>query len=230
MFDNSVIAKYKKGENSFEILVDCEIAIKVKEGKADVKDALKTDDIYQDVKKGEKVPEDILKKVFNTTNVEEIAKKIISEGEIQLTTEYRAKLREEKYNKIVHLIHINTINSKTGTPHTADRIKMVMEDARIKVDEYQKPEAQVEMIVKKLAEHLPIKLETREISVKIPAQYAGGAYHVLSQIGQIKKEDWLSDGSMLAIIKIPAGLQEKLENEVNRLSHGEADIKILSKK
>src|SRR3989338_81027 len=98
--DKAVIAKLKKGENHFEILVDCEKAMDFKKGKEILlDDVLATDNIFRDVKKGEHASD--LEKFFGTDDKRKIAEKIIREGEIQLTTEYKNKLREEKRRRII---------------------------------------------------------------------------------------------------------------------------------
>jgi len=47
---------------------------------------------------------------------------------------------------------------------------------------------------------------------------------------KIVKEDWKSNGNLVAIFEIPAGIQEEIENDLNKLTKGDVDIKILNKK
>ena len=94
--DEAVIARLNLHGNKFEILVDCEKAIEFRTGKCSLDDALVTNDIFKDVKQGERAPENEMKKIFKTEDKKKIAEEIIKKGEIQLTTEHRNKLREEK--------------------------------------------------------------------------------------------------------------------------------------
>ncbi|MBI5872459.1 ribosome assembly factor SBDS, partial [archaeon] len=43
-------------------------------------------------------------------------------------------------------------------------------------------------------------------------------------------QDWHTDGSFLAVLEIPAGLQEELENSLNNLTRGNVDIRVISKR
>ena len=93
--NEAVIARLKSNGHDFEILVDCNKAMDFKTGKEiPLSDILAIEKIFSDSKKGMEPSEVELKNAFNTDNVEEIAKKIIKKGDIQLTSEYKAKIRE----------------------------------------------------------------------------------------------------------------------------------------
>ena len=229
--DKAVTAKYSKQGLNFEILVDCEKAIELKQGKdISLDEVVVTFDIFKDVKKGEHVAESDLKKIFNTENKQEIVKKIIKEGVIQLTKEYRDKLREEKKLKIINLIHRNSINPSNNLPHPVTRIQAAMEEAKVRIDEFKNAEDQVKEIVDKIRHVLPIKFEVREIELIIPAKYAGKSYSTLKQFGTVLKDEWQNDGSLLAILEIPAGLQTELFDKLNSLTHGDVQSKIVKVK
>jgi len=228
--DEAVIARLKLQGENFEILVDCDKAIDFKSGKCALADALVTNDIFKDVKQGERAPENEMQKIFNTDDKNKIAEKIVKEGDIQLTTEHRTRLREEKRKKIVDLIHRNAIDSKTGLPHPAQRIELAMNEAKIKIDEFKKAEEQVQDVLEKLRPIIPIKFEVWEMAIKIPAQYAAQSYRILKNYGTMKKDEWQNDGSLIAVIDLPAGMSEEFENEINKLTKGESEIKIINKK
>ena len=227
--DDAIIAKLKKGENVFEILVDCEKALEFKNGKdVDIDDILATNDIFKDVKNGEHASN--LMKSFKTEDKKEIAKIIIQEGEIQLTSEYKKKLRDEKRKQIVNNIHRNAVDPNTGLPHPPQRIEMVLEEAKISIDEFRPVEEQLKNILPKLRVLLPLKYEIREIAIRIPGTYAGKCSSVLRQYGKLLKEEWQNDGSLVAVVEIPAGLQEEFFDKLNNLAHGEVESKILNVK
>lgn len=228
--DEAVIARLTSHGNKFEILVDCEKAVDFKAGKCSLDDALVTNDIFKDVKQGERSPENEMKKVFKTEDKKKIAEEIIRKGEIQLTTEHRNKLKEEKRKKVVELIHRNAIDSKTGLPHPVQRIELAMNEAKVHIDEFKKAEEQVQDVLEKLRPIIPIKFEIWEMAIRIPAQYAAQSYRILKMYGTIKKDEWQNDGSLVAVIDLPAGMSEEFENELNKFTKGEAETKILNKK
>ena len=225
--NKAIIARLKTGKDNFEILVDCENAIKFKQGvKIDIDNVLATRDIYKDSKKGMHASENELKLIFGTSDKVKIAAEIIKNGEMQLTTEYRNKLREEKKKRIIDIIHRNSINPQTNLPHPIQRIENAMSEAKVKVDEFKKSEEQVYDIIAVLKAIIPIKLEKREINVKIQAQYTQKCYHLLKEYGEVKY-NWQNDGSLFATLEIPAGIQEEFESRLNNLTHGSVELKII---
>lgn len=228
--NEAIIARLKKEGKSFEILVDCDKAIEFREGQIDsLDDVLATKEIFSDVKQGERAPEEDIRKAFHTTNVKEIATMIIKKGEVQLTTEHKNKLREQKRKKIAILIHRNAVDPKSGLPHPIARIENAMEEVRIKVDEFKDPEEQVQDVISKLREKIPLKIETRELEVKIPSVNAGAAYGNVKRISKVLKEEWLDNGDLKLTLEIPAGVQEELENDLSKMTKGDYELKILKK-
>jgi|TARA_Y100000310_G_scaffold345665_1_gene467965 ribosome maturation protein SDO1 len=228
--DKAVIARYKKGDLEFEILVDCDKAMEYKQGQWDINDVIATNDIFKDVKKGQHASEQDLENVFKTEDKNKIIEIIIKEGEVQLTADYKNKLREVKKKAIINLIHRNAINPQNNLPHPPDRIERAIEEAKIKIDEFKKAEEQVQDVVSQITKILPIKFEVWEIAVKLPAEIAGKSYSVLKEFGELKKDEWQNDGSLIAKLEVPAGLFEEFENSINKLSHGNIEIKILEKR
>lgn len=225
--DRAVIARLKKGGHIFEILVDCDAALDYRRGKSiGIGDVVATDDIFKDVKKGDKASTNDLHQVFGITDPVKVAAIIVKEGEVQLTAKHRAQEREEKKKKLIYLIHRNAVDSKTGLPHPPHRIERAMEEAKVHIDEYKSAEEQVESVLKALRVIIPIKFERREIAVRIPAQYAGQSYGTLKKYKLIRDE-WQPDGSLAAVVEIPAGLQDEFFQELNKISHGEVESKIL---
>jgi ribosome maturation protein SDO1 len=54
---------------------------------------------------------------------------------------------------------------------------------------------------------IPIRFEEVDIAIKIPADYAAKAYGDIASFGQLQKQEWQNDGSWVAVVKIPAGMQ-----------------------
>jgi ribosome maturation protein SDO1 len=227
--DEAVIARLKIGKDIFEILVDCDLAMEFRKGKSIGLDKiLATDEVYKDVKKGQHASEHELKKIFDTDDPREVAIKIIKEGELQLTTTYKNKLRDEKKKQIVDLIHRNAIDAKTGNPHPSERIENAMNEARVNIDELKPAEDQIQAILKEISAIIPIKFESRRIEIIIPAQYSGGSFYILKQYGKVFKEEWQNNGALKVVIEIPAGLQEEFFSKLNNLTHGEIETKVLN--
>lgn len=226
--DNAVIARLKKGEEHFEVLVDPYLAADLIDGKdIDVMQSLAIDEIFKDSKKGKRASEEPLQKIFGTQNVAEIAKQIILKGDIQLTTEQRHKMQKNKRNRIIDTIVKNAMDPKTKAPHPRQRIELAMDEAGIHVDPFKPVSEQVKIIIETLRPVIPISMEHVRISVKISSEYIGKAYGIARNYGALEREDWQSDGSWIGIIKLPAGMQTDFYDRLNEVTKGNASTKIL---
>lgn len=226
--DEAVIARLKKGEEHFEVLVDPYAAADLIDGKdIDITQNLAIDAIFKDSKKGTHASEESLLKNFGTSNIIEISKKIILKGDIQLTTEQRHKMQKNKRNRIVETIVKNAMDPKTKSPHPRQRIELAMEQAGVHIDPFKPVSDQVKTIIELLRPIIPISMENVRISVKIPAEYTGKAYGVVRGFGVLEREDWQSDGSWIGIVKLPAGMQTDFYDKLNDLTKGNISTKIL---
>ena len=226
--DDAVIARFKKGEDHFEVLVDPYVAADLIEGKdVNIVQNLVIDSIFVDSGKGEHASEESLESVFGTTDVAEIAKQIILKGDIQLTTEQRHKMQRNKKNRIIETIAKNAMDPKTKAPHPRQRIELAMEQAGIHVDPFKPVSEQVKTIIEALRPILPISMDHIRLSVKIPAEHIGKAYGVARNYGALEREDWQSDGSWMGIIRIPAGMQTDFYDKLNDATKGNVSTKIL---
>ena len=225
MSEKISLARIKKHGMSFEISVDPDKAVSYKEEKIlDVNEVILADNIFTDVKRGLATSSSDLDKAFGTTDINVIADIIIKKGEIQLTSEHRTQERDKKRKKLVHLIHIQAVDPKTNLPHPENRIEAALEEAKINLADHKTIEEQFDEIISKLRPIIPIKIEKKELTIIIPAQYSGKAYSVVKGNSTILRDEWLNDGGWKVIIEIPAGLWQDFIDKINSLTHGEAMI------
>jgi ribosome maturation protein SDO1 len=220
------MVKLKKGGSNFEVAIDPDLAIEFKKGKQiEIREILKSENIFFDLNKGLIASEKAMKEIFGTEELLKIAEVIINTGDIQLTSDYRNKLREEKRKKIITLIQRNGIDPRTNLPHPLQRIENAFEEAKVKVDEIKNAEDQIQDILRKLMPILPIKFQKKKLKLHIPATSAGKCYSTLKSMSDMSEENWLNDGSFTAIVEIPAGLTEEFFDKINKVTHGDCEIK-----
>lgn len=158
-----------------------------------------------------------------------IADRIIRNGELQLTTEQRRAMVEQRRTQIAELISRRGINPQNNMPHPPQRIANAMDQCGINVDPFVDAELQVDKIVKEIKKLLPITFQKLVLEIKIPPQFAGKLYSVLKSSGEILKENWLGDGSLSVNIKILAGIQTDFFQKMSNLTHGQFESKTVSK-
>jgi ribosome maturation protein SDO1 len=227
--DKAVIARLESHGESFEILVDPNIVEKVHSGEiTDIREHLAVEDVFKDARKGDRASEESVKKVFGTEDINEIAIQIIKKGEVQLTTEQRRKMQEEKKRKIITEIARNAINPQTKTPHPPARIEAAMEEARIHIDPFKPAEQQVQKVLDAIKPIIPIKFEKIRVAIKLSGENYGKAYGEIVNYGKIIKEEWQADGSWIGLVEIPAGVQIEFFDELNKRTKGDVETKLLN--
>lgn len=215
-----------KGQH-FEILVKPDEAFKFKEGeKVSISDVLWSDMVYKDVRKGLKASPDSVRKAFGTEDINAIAEKILREGQLQITEEERRKIIEMKRRQIITYIARNAVDPKTGTPIPEQRIENLMDELRIGVDPFKPVEQQALDIVKRLATVIPIKIAKALIEVIVPPEYAGRAIGEIKRLGDVKKTQWMDDGSLKAELEIPAGMQLEVIDKIQSITKGQSQVNV----
>ncbi len=226
--EKAVIARLKRAGEEFEILVDPYLARDLKEGKdVNFEELLAVEEVFKDAKKGIRASAEELQKVFGTTDVYKIAKKIIEEGDVQITAEQRKEMLEQKRKQIITFLSRNTVDPRTGAPHPPSRIERALEQAKVHIDIFKSVEAQIKDIVKALKPILPLRFEEIEIAIKIPPEYTGKAISALYNFGNVVQEEWQRDGSWICLMRIPAGMHGELMDLLGKVTKGEALTKIV---
>ena len=227
MADSKVtIVKLTIGNDRFEILVKPDPALEYKLGKRpDLSSVLVSDEIYSDANKGSRVAVDKLTKHFKTSDSNEILKQILLKGELNLTTDQRRKMVEDKRKQIVQYINKNFVDPKTKLPHPVQRIENALEDVRVTVDPFKKAEDQVKSIVDSLRKVLPLKSEMLQLVILIPSSFSSTSYNYIKSSGVLTSEEWLSDGSLKANIEINAGMKGNFLERIGSLTKGSAQVK-----
>lgn len=220
------LARLKKGNDIFEVVINPDKAIEFKHGKVDITDALVYPKIFSDAKKGMLASEHKLQELFKTSDPVEVAKIILNNGMIQVTSDYRNKIVEEKRKRIIDIINRNSVDPKTNLPHPISRIEAAMNEAKVRIDESKPAENQVQDILKQLKIIIPIKFVIKEIDIIIPACCASKSYSQIKSFGRLLKDEWQNDGSWHGIIEIPGGIEQDFYDKINNLTHGDNQMKV----
>lgn len=233
--DKAVVARMKRGEHHYEVLVDPDgvekLTDKWREGKTtapeELRSILATDLVFTHWSDGKKASDEDLTKAFQTTDILAIAKTILLEGEVQLTAEQRKKMADAKHKRVVDTLLRNAWNPQTKTPHPRDRIERALDEAKFRVDPMKGIDDQVQAALKALRPILPIAFEQVKVAIRIPAEHTGHAYGAVRSLGEMKQEEWQKDGSLIVVLQIPAGMQAEVYDRLNSITHGQVTTKLL---
>lgn len=221
------VVRYSFEGEKFEILVKPDPALEYKLGKRkDLASVMVSDDIYTDSNKGTKPSSEKLLKAFKTDDSAEIAARIMQKGELNLTTDQRRKMVDEKRRQIIEYIAKTYVDPRSHLPHPPLRIEQAMKDGRVSVDPQKSVDEQVKDIVEKLRSIIPLKSENLDLEIVVPAQYAAQSYSVLKSAGTLKKEEWQSNGSLKAILEIPAAARPTVIDRLGSVTKGTATVEM----
>ncbi len=222
------VARYSYEGEKFEILVKPDPALDYKLGKKkDISAVLVSEDIYTDSGKGTKPTNEKLLKAFKTEDLTEIAQIILEKGDLNLTTDQRRKMIDEKKKRIVEYIAKTYVDPKTHLPHPPLRIEQAMKDGRVSVDPQKSVDEQVKDIVENLRSIIALKSENLQLEIIVPAQYASQSYSVLKSVGTLKNEEWQNNGSLKAILEIPAAARPNVIDRLGSITKGSATVEVM---
>lgn len=228
LFKEFVIARMEKQGEKFEVVVKPEAVQSLREGKTvDILASLAIDEVFRDAHKGSRASEEKMQEFFGTTDPIEVAKRLILDGEIQLTTEQRREMIETKRKQIVTFIAANAINPQTGTPHPPQRIEIAMEEAKVRIDPFKSIEEQTKTVLDSLRPLIPIRFEKVKIAVKLGAEDSAKCYGDIKGFGKILKEEWQPNGSWIGVVEIPGGMQNEFLERLSQKTKGNVETKLL---
>ncbi len=228
MSDKTTVVRYTYSGDKFELLVKPDPAFDYKTGKlSEISKILISEEIYTDSNKGTRATNEKLNQVFKTTDPAKIAEIIMKKGELNLTTEQRKKMTSEKRKQLVTFIAKTYVDPRSHLPHPPLRIEQALDDGRVSIDPFKNIDEQVKEVVEKLRPIIPLKSENVILEISVPAQFVAQSYTVLKSTGTLKKEDWQTNGSLKAILEIPAAARPHVIDRLGSITKGTATVEVV---
>ncbi|PSH00385.1 MAG: ribosome assembly factor SBDS [Nanohaloarchaea archaeon SW_7_46_7] len=226
MDTSDAITVQLKGDKKYEILVEPELAKEAKlEGKDhDIKRLLFVQEIFEDAGEGKRASADQLDKEFGTKQIMEAAEEIFEKGDMQLTTEQKAEMREEKWKQLISMIARRVQDPKTGNPHPPQRVENALEEAGFHVNWDSEMEEEFEDAIDAIRPIIPVSLDEKTVAIRIPVDSAGKAYDKLQQAANIKEEEWGNE-FFTCKVEMPAGVLSELMDKLQEMTSGQAEMK-----
>ena len=211
----NTLARIKQGGKHFEIIVDLDKALEFKKS-GSAQDFLEADKIFTDSKKGFAASESDLNEAFGTNNSQEIAERIVKNGEVLVGQEHRDEEKDQKFKQVVDFLSNNAVDPQGGSIST-ERIKSALEEAHVNIKDAP-IENQIQEIVSELSKVIPIKIETKKVKLTIPAIHTGKVYGLINQYKE--QENWLPNGDLEVNVNIPSGMIMDFYDKLNSLTQG----------
>lgn len=212
--DDAVLARMEKGGKRYEVLLDPDLVETWKQDHSlvELSNLLAVEDVFHDAKDGERPTAEALESTFGDADLEKMVEIILEKGSIQLTTNQRKALIEEKMQQIIHEIHSTAIDPKSKTPHPRTRIELALEESRFKADPFKRIDDQVKDAIAVLKPMIPLSFEPIRMAFRIPSS----GYSAVGRIMRphLDKEEWLSNGDWACIIEIPPGQKDTIVSKV----------------
>ncbi len=228
MSERYTIARITYEGEHFEILTKPESAFAYRLGKTiPVSQVLATETIFTDAGKGSKASEEKLQEIFGTTDPMKIAEMILKKGTLQLTTDQRKQLVEDKRRQIIAFISRECIDPKTNLPHPPLRIEQAMKQIHFSIEPSKSVEEQAKDIIKLLRPIIPLKMEKITVEVHVPPEHASKVYGTVKGFGTLKRDQWQADGSWSATVEISAGSYGPFLDKLGKMTRGNIEAKLV---
>jgi ribosome maturation protein SDO1 len=228
MSERYTIARITHDGEHFEILTKPEPALDYKLGKTvPISQVLATETIFTDAGKGTKASEEKLQEIFGTTDSLKIAEVILKKGTLQLTTDQRKQLVEDKRRQIISFISRECIDPKTNLPHPPLRIEQAMKQIHFSIEPSKGVEEQAKDIIKLLRPIIPLKMEKITVEIHVPAEHASKVYGTAKGFGTLKRDQWQADGSWSAAVEMSAGSYGPFLDKLGKMTRGNIEAKLV---
>lgn len=214
-----------KGSKEFEIMVEPDLAKEAKmEGEDhDIQRLLFVQEIFTDADKGERASAEELEDEFGTRQLMEAAEQIFEKGDMQLTTDQKAEMREDKYKQVVNMIARRAQDPKTGKPHPPQRVENALNEAGFHVDWDSDVNDKFQEAIDAIRPIIPVSLDEKTVAIRIPVDNAGKAYDRIQQAADMKEEQW-GNKYFMCKVTMPAGVLTELMEEIQEVTKGQAEM------
>lgn len=166
---NVAVVRMNRGGKRFEIACYRNKVVDYRQGlETDLSEVLQTERVFTNVSKGEFAKAKDLQKIFGTRDEEEIARMILSKGQLQVSDKERSQQLEKTNAQIAEWISKNCVQPSTDRPYTITQIRHAMQQANFSVHPTKPLKRQYLDCVKLLQDVIPIERAKMELLLLIP--------------------------------------------------------------
>lgn len=220
------LVRLKKGKHNFEVMVKPGTVMPYRKAEIAFDNVIVLEEIFKNQAKAEKASSADLVAGFETDNVRQCIEAILQKGDVQLTAAERKAKVDKKRCKIVNYIHKYYVNPQTKLPHPVVRIENALEEMRYRVDGDIPTERQIQEVLKRLCEFIPVtKMEIIGV-LSVPHKHMGVVPSFFRKYNiTTSSERWDGEGCVMEISLVP-GDYDAFLGEMNSALAGEFQFEI----
>ena len=167
---NVAVVRMNQGGKRFEIACYRNKVVDYRQGlEQDLSEVLQTERIFTNVSKGQFANAKDLQKVFGTKDEQEIAKLILTKGQLQVSDKERNQQLDKTIAQVAEWISKNCVHPASERPYTISQIRHAMQQANFAVHPTKPLKRQYLDCVKTLQSVIPIMRAKMELALFVPA-------------------------------------------------------------
>lgn len=226
MTSKPILVKLKKEGVLYEVLTHHGMVEPFREGRIGWSKVPYVDGVFKNSQAGTKFTDSQLQSSFGTSDINEVMKTIVMHGELQLTITDRKRKLDELKRQILNEIHKYYLDPRTMKSHPITTIEAAIEKTKIRLTLDQPMEKQLDAIVKKLPEHIPVRKIVMTGILCIPNIYIGKANSVIAKYATEEGNRKYDEMGCIVSVSIVPGYYDKLMADLNSITKGETIFEV----
>lgn len=230
---NIAIVRMKKAGKRFEIACYKNKVVSWRnKTEKDIDEVLQTDTVFANVSKGQVAKRDDLKKAFDTDDLNEICRKILAKGELQVSEKERHQQLDSMFTDIATIVAEKCVNPDTKRPYTVGMIEKAMKDIHISVKPNKNTKQQALEVIRKLKETETIQIDRAQMKLRItlPVREAKKLKpKIVPLVKTVESEDYSTDEFEMVCLADPGCFRE-MDELVRSSTKGKGTVEVLSLK
>lgn len=157
--------------------------------------------------------------------MKEICKKVIEDGELELSAAERKEAVAKKRAEIVTYLHKYYTDPKAGTPHPLVRIENALDQVKFRIEADLPTDKQALEAAKKIMTILPLKKSEMGGTISLPHAHIGAAASVLKKHARVLGENYTDTGCDYVVEFLPGDYQTLL-SELGKVTGGDFNFAV----
>eukprot|EP00928_Gymnodinium_smaydae_P027877 TRINITY_DN21417_c0_g1_i1.p1 TRINITY_DN21417_c0_g1~~TRINITY_DN21417_c0_g1_i1.p1 ORF type:complete len:353 (+),score=88.61 TRINITY_DN21417_c0_g1_i1:90-1148(+) len=165
---NVAIVRMKTHGKRFEIACYKNKVLNWREGiEKDLAEVIQIDTVFENVSKGIAAKEKDLQKAFDTTDNEEICRRILKNGELQVSDREREVHLESLFRDIVQIVAERCVHTHTGRQHTPSAVESALKSCGFSVQPDHAAKKQALKAIERLCTEQPESFSRAQMRLRI---------------------------------------------------------------